>query len=429
MKLAMLLLALPSVALAAPPADDFAYGVELTPLSKQIFHRYPLPATVLRMVATRELADLCVYDASGTPEPHALVWPREPAPETSEQDLAVFPLEISRDTAGVEVKVERDLAGQILRTLSQPLVDAKQRAYLLDAHALQGTLTGLNLALAGAPDNVMLDVRVEASDDLTSFHELTRTTLARLQHDGQSLTRTFVELHSSPAYLRLSFDPGVSAVALEKATARVQRSRETAPLEAIELEATPGESDARAEQEFRYLVPFGPRVARYSVLLPSGTQLIQGALFGADAEASPLLALDRQVYRTPASAYPLVESRVRVLELRVDDAGGGVRSGAPKLRVEYLAPSVLFAGDGKSPFTLAYGSARARCTPLASHALELEAPARASVRAVRTRALGGPGLLTKDERGKTLRVYGLWAALLLAVAVLGVIARRLLRSV
>ncbi|HEX5660761.1 MAG TPA: DUF3999 family protein [Polyangiales bacterium] len=429
MKPWLLLLAVPSVAHAAPPARDFAYGVELAPLSKQAFHRYPLPGSVLRMVTTRELADLCVYDAAGRPEAHALVWPREPAPAISEQPLSVFPLEISRDTAGVEVKIERDPVGQILRTLSQPLVDAKQRAYLLDAHALEGRLTGLNLTLAGAPDNVMLDVRIESSQDLTTFEELTRTTLARLAHDGQSLTRTSVELSTVPAYLRLSFDPGVSAVALEKATGRVERASASAPLEAIELDATPGERDAQAEQEFRYLLPFGPRAARYSVLLPSGTQLVQGTLFGADAEDAPLLALDRQVYRTPPSAYPLVQSRTRVLELRVDDAGGGVRAGAPKLRVEYLAPSLLFAGDGTPPFTLAYGSASARCTPLASDVLELEAPARASVRAVRTLALGGPTRLTKPEQDKSPRVYVLWSALLIAVGVLGVIARRLLRSV
>jgi hypothetical protein len=428
-RLALASLLFTSSALATPPREQFAYGVELAPLSTKAFHRYPLPASVLRMLVTRELTDLCVFDADGAPLAHAVVWPDAPRPTQSEQVLPVFPLEISRDTAGVEVTIERDPAGQILRTLSQPLADAKVRAYLLDAHALAGTLHGLTLTLANAPENMMLEVRLEASQDLVAFAPLARATLAQLAHDGASLTRNFIELPaSSPAYLRLSFD--ASAVELEKVTARVQPAAAALPLQSLELDAMPGESDAAAKQEFRFLVPHGLRAAAYSVLLPGGTQLIQGALFGGDAEDAPLLALDRQLYRTPASTYPLVESRVRVLELRVDDAGGGVRSGAPRLRIDYLAPSVLFAGDGKPPFTLAYGSARARCTPLASDALGVEAPATASVRAVRTRPLGSSKLLTQHEDpSASLRVYALWGALLLAVGVLGVIARRLLRSV
>ncbi|MET0287876.1 MAG: DUF3999 family protein [Polyangiales bacterium] len=428
-RLALLSMLVSSTALATPAREEFAYGVELAPLSTQPFHRYPLPDSVLRMLVTRELTDLCVFDADGAPRAHAVVWPDAPVAAASEQAVPVFPLEISRDTEGVEVKIERDLAGQILRTLSQPLPDAKVRAYLLDAHALAGPLHGLTLSLANVPENVMLDVRLEASQDLVSFAPLTRATLAQLTHAGASLTRNFIELPAtSPAYLRISFDS--SAITLEKVSARIQPAAPSLPQQSIELDAMPGESDATAKQEFRFLVPYGLRATRYSVLLPSGTQLVQGGLFGADAEDAPLLALDRQLYRTPASTYPLVESRVRVLELRVDDAGGGVRAGAPRLRVDYLAPSVLFAGDGKPPFTLAYGSARARCTPLAGDTLNVEAPATASVRAVRTRPLGSSKLLTQHEDpGASLRVYGLWAALLVAVGVLGVIARRLLRSV
>ncbi len=429
-RLAWLSLLFTSTAYATPTQHEFAYGVELAPLQSEAFHRYALPASVLRMLTTRDLADVCVFDADGAPRAHAMIWPDAPVVAASELPLAVFPLEISRDTAGVEVKIERDATGQVLRTLSQPLVDTKLRAYLLDAHALTGELTGLTLTLANAPANAMLDVSVEASEDLSSFEPVTRAALGQLAHEGASLTRNTIELPAvAPAYLRISFDPGASATTLEKASARVQPTAAPLPHDTIELEPRAGESDPNAKQEFRYLVPFGLRATHYSVLLPQGTQLVQAALFGADAEDAPLLALDRQIYHTPPSSFPLVESRVRVLELRVDDAGGGVRTGAPKLRIGYLAPSLLFTGDGKPPFTLAYGSAQARCTPLAGDTLKVEAPARTSVRALRTRALGGPSKLTVDETGKSMRVYALWAALLVAVGVLGVIARRLLRGV
>lgn len=418
----------------ASPArpEEFAYGVELTPLEQASFHRYPLPPSILRMMVSAELADLCVFDSAGAPRAHALIWPSAPQPAPQDVPLALFPLEISSETQGVEVKVERDATGQILRTLSQPIAQrgSRVRAYLLDAHALDGALRGLTLVLSGARDTVMTEVLIEASADLTRFHELARTTVAQLQHGGERVERDFVELPSvNPAYLRISFDPGPHAIMLEKASARVQTLAAALPRSRMEIEPRPGESEDQAAQLFRYLVPHGVRVERYAALLPESSALAQATLYGAATEDGLLLALDRQLYRTPPSEYPLSQSRVRVLELRVDDVGGGIRSGAPLLRLGYVPPEVLFAGEGEAPFTLAYGSTKARCTPLAGDALKLEASPKQSVRALRVKRLGGPALLDTDHGGKTARVYALWAALVIAVAVLGLLARRLLRSV
>ncbi|HEY6881149.1 MAG TPA: DUF3999 family protein [Polyangiales bacterium] len=428
--LTLMLCAVAAHASAAPSKDDFAYGVELAPLSQQAFHRYALPASVLRVLATPELADLCVFDARGALQAHSLLWPTAPQPTTSELALAVFPLEISRSTEGVEVKIERDANGQIARTLSQPLVQPHARAYLVDAHALDGTLAGLTLSVEGMRPDAVLAVRVEASPDLTAFHELKRATLAQLQHEGERLSLDFIELaNTPPSYLRISFDPSADDVRLKGAIARVRRAAQPLPRATVTLDAMPGEAKAPAKQEFRYLVPYGLRSERYRVLLPDGTALIQASLFGADAEDAQTLALDRQIYRTPPEPFWLGESRARVLELRVDDVGGGVRAGSPRLELTYLAPEVLFAGDGSAPFTLAYGSSSARCTQLSGDTHSLEASAQPSVRALRTVRLGGPSQLTPRAPEVSPRVYALWGALLVAVAVLGVIARRLLRSV
>jgi Protein of unknown function (DUF3999) len=428
----VLCLAFSAHALAAPAKpEDFAYGVTLSPLRSESFHRYPLPPSVLRMLTSPELADLCVFDDAGTPRAHAVVWPAAPAAMPIEVPLAVFPLEISRDTEGVEVKVERDVAGQILRTLSQPLLqrEASVRAYLLDAHALKGQLAGLSLELSGARDAVMLEVRVEASQDLTAFHELTRTTIAQLQHAGNSLQRDFIPLPDvGAAYLRLSFDPGPGAITLAKATAHVKQAAKPLPRSKLALDPSPGDSQDPAAQLFRYLIPHGVHPDRYSVLLPAGSELAQAALYGADVETAPLLLLDRQVYLATPAEFPLTGARLRMAELRVDDVGGGIRSGAPRLQLGYLPPELLFAGSAAKSFTLAYGSSQARCTALAGDIAQLEASARQSVRALRIVQLGGPARLTPLDPAKSPRAYALWAALVLAVVVLGVIARRLLRA-
>ncbi|MDB4977654.1 MAG: hypothetical protein JWN48_5995 [Myxococcaceae bacterium] len=442
--------ALGLLALAAPPcradapkpersAHDFAFGRTLTPERKAPLHAYTLPEHVLSSLTDAELGDLCVFDARGQERPLALHLPRDTAAEVSAQPVPHFPLQTSPENTadGVEVQVERDPGGNILRAFSKAFAadDTRLRA-LLDTSAIQDPIVGLNLALAGQRD-FTIRVQVDASEDLASFQELSHATLVHLEHGGHTLSRDLVELPAVKAhYLRLTITParGSSGLTLDSLTARVEHPGSAPTRSFIELSSR--ETTTRDGQVFLFALPGVFQVDRYGVVLPSSTALAEVTLLSSADEKAAFRVLDRGLFKQGDGERELPRTADDFFELRVSDKGGGIRDGSPKLRLGYLAPQLLFAGGDAEPYLLAYGSASARCkrfdedelASLASQGAAYVAGAD-TVRAGALQTLAGKPALVAAPPPRPLRLYALWAVLVSAVGVLALVTRKLLRKV
>ena len=432
--------------------SEFAYGIELAPLQKQAVHGFSLPEQVLRALTSRELSDLCVFDADGVRRPHAIHVPREALTALVDEPVPFFPLEAQheRSTDGVEVRVERDPGGNITRAFSKSIVerDARLTGYLVDTHALSDPIMGLTLTIRSTHDYT-LELQIDASDDLRTFRPDNTATLAHLEHDGRTLDRDYVELSGEvhAQFLRLSFPRSASSdLRIEKVQARVLRPTQSSSRRFVELTRrtlAPGEQVARqdpsrAGQSFEYAIAGVFTFDRYSVLVPSATPLIEASLLSAPSPEGPFRELDRGLFREgdkTTAERALSPTEHNFFELRVSDKGGGVRAGEPTLRMGYLPPQLQFAGNESATYLLAYGSATARCRRFAEEELSAgeatqpEVPLTDSVRALRTRTLGGAAAFHKPEPARPWRVYVLWAVLLVAVAALAVAARKLITKV
>jgi hypothetical protein len=453
MKTFLSLLALCSVAVPcrAEPIEpsDFAYGSELRPLREQAIHAYVLPERVLRALTDRELGDLCVFDATGAQRPSALHVIEDAQTRSAELPVPHFPLEAppERTPAGVEVRVERDVIGNITRAFSQSLVapGPSLAGYLVDLSALRDPVTALALTVS-APRDYTLQVELESSDDLSTFVGLRGATLARLEHGGSTLRHDVVALPAAlrARYVRISFVRAPSAeLRIDAVRARVQTKAEAHARRFVALTPRKPEADERAThqeptrpgQSFSYAVDGVFRFDRYSVVLPRSTPLSEGSLLSAPRAVGPYRELDRALYRQQPSERPLMPTDHGFFELRISDKGGGVRDGAPTLQLGYLPPQLLFSGNHSASYLLAYGSARARCrrfdedelaslgdAPLAGAAIA------DSVRAESPTTLGGPSVLRAPTPSRPLRVYALWGVLVVAVGALAVVARKLLKG-
>ena len=414
--------------------EDFARGLELTIVRPGVIQALTLPAEVLSALLDRSYGDVCVFDAQGKPLAQALAFPVE-RPELVTLPLPFFPLEArARDaTGGVAVTVERNDEGAITRAFSEPLMADSTRVigYLIDRgpearEALEALTLGVD-----ATDAFTVQVRVESSSDLDRFAPLAMATIARLEHEGRTLKRDLVELPPTSArYLRLSFRKPPAGLALREVIAQVRRP---AALPARHVLALAGEPVADGDaQIFQFTMSGTYAPDRYRVLLPEGTTLIEATLESSEAPSGPYAALDRGIFRRDQSAVrELPRTHDAYFRIRVAPKGGGIRGGHPILQLGYLAPRMLFHDEGVAPYLLAYGSARARCThfdeaELASITTE-PIPRDDTVKGGRTRVLGGELVRTRDT-GPGLRTYVLWSVLVSAVAVLGLLARRLVRS-
>jgi hypothetical protein len=124
----------------------------------------------------------------------------------------------------------------------------------------------------------------------------------------------------------------------------------------------------------------------------------------------------------------------------VENKGGGLGQGVPRLHTFHVPEQLLFVRRGAAPFTLAYGSLRA--TPSEFSADELLAllppasksqagapkPEPAIASAGATRTLGGDAALRAPPPPPPIKTYVLWAVLIAGVGLLTALALRLLRG-
>lgn len=430
------LFAAPCLAAPATP-KDFAYGLELAGEGERALDAFTLPEQVLRALTSRELGDLCVFDARGEQLAHGFARTRDEAPASELALSSYFPLESERReaTGDVEVTVQRDDAGAITHAYSRQVVTADTRVsgYLIDLSKLidDHSYDALTLPLE-AQGAFTVELVIEASDDLNQFRPVTRDRLARLERDGELLLRETVSLPETRArYLRVSFLDPPHELALKGVRVRVRPLETKVERAFVSLAGAPVPDDSGA-QLFSFALRGAFRPDRYAVTLPASTKLIEAELESAAKPEGPFRTLDRALFRQGGAEQRALASEDAFFRLRVAAQGGGVHGGAPALRLGYVPPRLLLASAGTGPYTLAYGSSQARCKQFDDTALRGPAqtalPERDTLRVVRGKELAGPSALTKTEP-RSLRVFVLWGVLLIAVGVLALVARKLVRKV
>jgi hypothetical protein len=451
-----LMAALSSSAHAEPAPlapSDFAYGRALNlPESVEPVVQVELPLDVYRAMRGKDLRELMVFNAHGAQVPHAIrSLQRGPDGAPESVPLAFFPLTLaaaqSQRAADLALEVERNNAGQVIRIAansddvnnSKPPAPQPIAAYILDARELPRAMVGLRVALAEGADDRVLELRLEASDDLVSFFPVTVDgALIQLGHGGQRIDRDELSVAPTSAkFYRLkpvrvaSFPGAVSSVSATLAAAEATRRFE-------KVVAEPSASPKPGV--FRFDLGGPVPVDRVEVELPEQNTIVNAELWSSDREEGPyeraararLYRLQRKEAELKGPTLDLARRSDRFYELRVAATGGGVGNGKPVLATYHAPDQLLFLRRGEGPFTLAYGRYESPNTRFeADDILSLlprDAAAVASATLGERKPLGGPERLTPPPPPPPYKTYAIWAVLILGVALLGVLAVHLART-
>jgi hypothetical protein len=454
-----MLTALASRAHAEPESlapRDFAYGRELSlPESSEPVVQVELPLDVYRAMRGKGLSELMVFNASGAPVPHAirsLQKGPDGAPESV--PLKLFPLTLaaaqSQRASDLALEVERNASGQVVRIAAtsddpkhkQPPARQLVAAYILDARELPRALVGLRVELAEGADERVLELQLEASDDLVSFTPVVvNGALIQLGHGGQRIDRD--ELSVAPTSARfyrlkparaLSYPSPVSAISATLAAAEATQRFEKV---VVEPSATPKPG------VFRFDLGGPVPVDRVEVELPEQNTIVSAELWSSEREQGPyehaararLYRLQRKDTELRGPTLDLARHNDRYYELRVAATGGGVGHGKPLLATYHAPDQLLVLRRGNGPFTLAYGryetpSARFEADDILS-LLPREAAAVPSATLGERKTLGGPERLVPPPPpppALPYKTYAIWAVLILGVALLGALAVQLART-
>lgn len=449
-------------ALAAERPADFAYGIPLEADGKEALYEVTLPASAYRGVVRADLADVRVFNGAGEVVPHA--WrPRRPAGSEAVAPVALtlFPLkaEAGSDVDRISIRVRRGAGGTSSVELSSTSstgaragVEKRTVGYFVDLTALDHALRAIEFEWQPVPAGFAGKLRVDASDDLGSWRTLVAAApLVNLEVAGQRLQQKRVELpRQKVKYLRLSWvQHGAGAAPPELASARGEPVEKTveAAREWAQAEPATGEKPGEYVFDLRGRHP----VDRVRLHLPEPNTVAQVELLARDKSDTPWRAVTRGVaYRLRRDGSEITSPELsvgvttdRYWLLRVDQRGGGVGSGAPKLEAGWVPHTLVFTARGEPPFQLAYGNREAKP---AGYSIETLIPGYRDASGPQLRAakagtqqtinVSGARALEQQELGGEARLkeavdwkrWSLWGALVLGVLILGAMAWRLLRQ-
>jgi hypothetical protein len=393
---------------------------------------------------------LRVFNADGEPVPFALE-PRPPQRAQTPQPVAVqyFPLygEQPADLDGLRLKVEKSGSGTVVSVKSeggQPVAKRRLLAYLVDVSALKQPYEALELDWRQDSASSATNVRVEASDDLKNWTMVVpQAPLVRIRHDGQRLEQRTVEFQPRTAkYLRLSWP----------ASAKGDGQAAAEPLELTRLTVRTGDIALEPERVWRevlpeagekpgeYLYDLGGQfpVERVRFALPQQNTVTRVELLSRPeprrdwqfVTSSVVYRLMQQGHQVSSPELAVPTNTNRYWLVRVDQKGGGLGSGLPRLSAGWVPQKLVFAARGKGPFQIAYGSSKVQP---AAYPIETvvpgwrsdQQPKLAHAEPLPERLLGGAAAL---HRPFNYRIFVLWGALVLGVLLLGWMAWRLSRQ-
>src|SRR5271155_2377304 len=153
--------------------QDFAFGMPIETPTAGTAYRFTIPVDVFTKVAHEDLRDLRVFNAGGDVVPYELQQ-ASPKPSSRPQgpSLPLFPLHgDSRATLnGVRVTIQSEGTAVNLQsggTSGDPQVTT---SYVLDAREIVQPLSGLQLHWPDDAAEFSGNIRIESSDDLSSWH-------------------------------------------------------------------------------------------------------------------------------------------------------------------------------------------------------------------------------------------------------------------
>ncbi|RJG14365.1 DUF3999 domain-containing protein [Pseudomonas cavernicola] len=425
--------------------SDYVVQVPLTLSGEGPWYRLELPMALHFAGRFGDLRDLRVFNAEGEAQAYALTLGSAQHSETrTETAVKWFPLHSQADAAQAvpSIRVRRNTSGTLVEVAPEGAsVNAEEvlRGWLLDASAIKAPLYKLILDWSAERDGFQR-FSIEASDDLQHWQAWGDGQIARLAFADERIDQREVSLPGQRArYLRLLWLAPQQAPALTAARL-LSASSSSAPAP-MAWSAALAPSDVKAG-EYTWNLPLALPLERVRVELKQSNTLAPVILSGRRDGKVQWQPLARGLlYRLPQNGKEVIQNelelpaqRVQQLRLQVDERGGGLGSAAPQLTVGLRATQVVFLARGTPPYTLAIGNAAAQAANLPLTTLipgyDDERLAKLGV----AQAAAEPQVEAAVESSAVQAAsfdwkrLGLWAVLLLGVALLVLMAWSLLRA-
>jgi hypothetical protein len=427
-----------SVTLGAQAADlspqDFAYGMQITTPAPAAAYRLAVPLEVYRKVVHEDLSDLRVFNARGELVPYELQQSQLKAVARSEgPSMPLFPLRgdarvtldgvhVTIQSQGTDVNVQAGAATADRQAISSYVVDARELT--LPLYALQLHWPEDAAEFSGS-------IRVEASDDLGSWHTVRGDTpVLNLHTSAARLVQSRLEIPPTTAkFWRLTWIGKTAPFELTSVTADTTPDRRGAEHASVMVLGAPAN---QKRQEYSFDLGARLPVNQINIELPESNSVAKIQLLSRARSTDPWRPITRgEFYRVRNTGserrnepITIATNSDRFWLARLDQPNGVIGDGLPKLEATWNAQDIVFLARGSGPFLLAYGNgsagaANATLSSLLSGITVLRAEPGAPA------SLGGTARLLPAPNPFPWRITTLWTVLGVGVVLLAWMAYRL----
>lgn len=433
---------LPAALLAAQPRmDDYAKGIAVSAPTTSPLIETTLPDAVYQTVTRADLGDLRVFNAEGSPVPHALcAAPEAATPVITKQSFPVFDLrEARRAQAGnSRVEIETPAGTRLHVQEAGELVATNGRTHIIDVRQAQEPLRAIQFDWESPDGASEARVRIESSDDLDRWEiVVAASTLLVVSKGEQQLKRERVELPLRRyEYLRVERTDGGPPLSINEVTAeRVAAAQDIEPLWFMPSSAASSDPEVLMFDTARIA-----RVRYARLRLAQENSSLRVSLQSRPNDKSSwldrwggetyLVVSETERRESPAARFDPTTDRY----WRVQLPQGAAAERVAGLELGYRPARVRFLTQGAGPYTIAFGSRRLEVPPAtACDGLLADVSAKERARLIsegyagELRVLGGDAAFKPLPKQTPLRLVVLWSVLIVGVGLLIAMALCLLK--
>jgi len=427
--------------------DDFVYEATLSNATSSL-RQVALPLSIYENIARKDHGDLRVFNSDNQIVPHQFI--RVNTVDTQQQhDLKFYPFskEQAANPNNVRVVISQTMGKQHLeinqqlngsKTTNFPKVQNEYQYIILNE--VEGSkdkraLCKIKLDWVQTKPNMILPLRLESSDDLQKWYNLSRTlNVSKLDFSGSQIVNKEVKFPcTTQQYLRLTWLKPEQRNHLNKVYGiYAQQGKQT--IETAVL------SKPHYDANGHLLFENGLNIALSSMAFVSlqDNLLIKGRLFSRNNESDSwrfrqnilqyrLSIADAKLNSKP---FSLPQNSDRYWRLELVNEGQLSANQLPEIQGRWQQEKLVYLAQGKGPFKLAYGNPIVK--PANNTGLsQLIQSVNDSGTAFEQVEVSNPHKareLAKIEKEIPWEKIGLWALLLIGTAVLGYMALSLYRQ-
>lgn len=345
---------------------DFAYAADISVEGEGAVYRLDLPEAVYTDAVRPDLGDLRVFNAAGSPVPHALIGAKAQSSKSIvTHELPLFPLYADQpmDVQNIRVWIEAE-QGRADIHINRPMQGdpSPLSGYILDARAISTRVDRFTIDWASR--DFLIRVNLEASDDLEHWRSLVSgAVLADLHHLEQHLEKNQISLAPVKArYYRLRFLKPAKAITLNGVRAHGTHRVKVIRHQELPLQVSLGEEPG----DYLFEIPPALSPSHMRLRLPEINSLVSAVLESRPDQNKPwrqrrrltLYRLRQNGVELENDDVPMARSRDRFWRLRIDRSTGGLGTGLPDIHLYWRPHELRFVARGQGPYSLAWGSAK-----------------------------------------------------------------------